>query len=91
MSRHDKVVGLLLVRLSDVPIRIVLRTPPGEITCWNAKGTLAGRTDPGRQKQLLPLCLQIQATVDTTHRETGKLCLFLCFPAVFQSSAAVFN
>ena len=53
MSIHDKVVGLLLVRLGDVPICIVLRTPPGEITCWNAEGTLAGRTDPGRQKQLL--------------------------------------
>ena len=33
MSRHDKVVGLLLVRLGDGPICIVLRTPPGEITC----------------------------------------------------------
>ncbi len=53
MSEHAKAEGLLLVRLGDVPICIVLRTQPGEITCWNAEGTLAGRTDPGRQKQLL--------------------------------------
>ena len=51
MSRHVKVVGLSLVQRGHVPARVLTRTRPGEITCRNAEGTLAGQTDPGRRER----------------------------------------
>jgi hypothetical protein len=51
MSRHVKVVGLSLVQRGHVPARVLSRTRPGEITCRNAEGTLAGGTDPGRRER----------------------------------------
>src|SRR5260221_625400 len=49
MSRHVKVVGLSLVLAGHVPARVRSRTRPGEITCPNAEGTRACRTDPGQR------------------------------------------
>src|SRR5215467_5573531 len=51
MSIHVKVVGLSLVQRGHVPARVLSRTAPGSITCPNAEGTRAGRTDPGRRKR----------------------------------------
>ena len=53
MSIHVKVVGLSLVQGGHVPARVLSRTAPGELTCPNAEGTPAGRTDPGRRERAL--------------------------------------
>ncbi|HYU71953.1 MAG TPA: hypothetical protein VEL31_04665 [Ktedonobacteraceae bacterium] len=58
MRIHVKVVGLSLVQRGRVPTRVLSRTGPGELTCWNAEGTLAGRTDPGRRERG---CLRLSA------------------------------
>ena len=53
MSIHVKVVGLSLVPREHVPARVLSRTSSGELTCPNAEGTRAGRTDPERRERLL--------------------------------------
>jgi hypothetical protein len=44
VSRHVKVVGLLLVQRGHVPTHMLSRTAPQVITPWNVAGTLVCRT-----------------------------------------------
>ena len=60
--------GAIAGRKRHVPACVLLRTRPGEITCLNAEGTLAGQTDPGRRERC---CLRFWATVDTARDRTG--------------------
>jgi hypothetical protein len=53
MSRHAN-GGALAGPKEHVPARVLWRTAPGEITCPNAEGTLAGWTDPGRRARCCP-------------------------------------